>query len=168
MEVIRAGRTHATALREFRCAADVPYEKEVEDYINQHLSSHMHRGVLLLIDRGEVIGVGEHVGTFDPYGSGRLVTYLQVLALNLEAQGRRIGDGSVTSADALLSALINDGLRAADRERLVSALVAEDNRRAQRLITREPFEFEEVPPRLAGLYRDGNPATYLYFERRYK
>ena len=165
MELVRASRRYSSALRRFQCGSDVPYEREVEDYIQGHVPAHLHRGVLLLISGRDLVGVGEHEAQPDPYGTGRTVSYLKVLAIESGWQGR--DTEGMSAANLLLSALINDALRSG-REPLVTALIDEDNERAQRLVKRPPFEFREVPPKVPGFRRDGTAAVYLFFERRYE
>jgi hypothetical protein len=166
VQIVRASATHVAVLAESRCAGPQPFELQVEQYIRQELSQHLHSGVLLLIgDDGNLIGVAAHEETADPYGSGQPVSYLRVVAVALTWQGQLVGSWRVS--DYLLSAVINDALET-DRLPLVFAYTDVDNARARRLLTRPPFEFVEDPMPERRRREDGSCCDeHVYLERRY-
>ncbi len=129
------------SLAEFRCSHGAWYEDEVEAYINNELiklvGNHAADHRLLLVLEGEnLIGcAAHHLDAFRMANDDlQWLVRLQVMALGLEHQGRRLPDGS-RLCDGVFRALANDAMRSHEGMPL-TALVATENYRSLAMLER--------------------------------
>jgi RimJ/RimL family protein N-acetyltransferase len=135
------------ALARFRCSTGPWFEEEVErhvreDALQRALDEEAQYRLLLFEDGERLWAVGAHQPEELEMTSGDtwLATRLVVLAVDLDHQGARLGD-RLTFSQAALDSLISDAVRHWDVG-TVSALVARDNIRSQRLCRRCGLVFE--------------------------
>jgi len=146
-----AEESDGPALAAFACSTGAWYEDDVETFIRtsalaRALAPESPYRLIVFMDDERLIGVAGHhpellladTGEADESGDrsfrGMQATRLHVLALSVDQQGRRIGDGRRLS-DLTMATLISEAM--ADRESAVlTAVVARDNLRSVALCSR--------------------------------
>jgi hypothetical protein len=161
---LREGRgDDAARLRAFRCSSGAWYADEVEQYVRGRLADALEKGtypgsVLLLVDDDDsVVALAAHYAQL--YEGPRVrpaVTgsYIEVFAVATEWQGQRIEDASVAST--MLNATVRVCLQEADRDPVVTGLVAAENAKMRAVLRRLGFQeddFAEARPDSSGVIR---------------
>jgi hypothetical protein len=140
--VREAVEADAAELGEFRCATGPWYEEEVEAFVRAKALQTAERAgdtyrLLVVREDGRLIACGAH------YREGLLLEHretlllavrLQLLAIAVTDQGRRLEDGSRLS-DAILQTVIADALQFWEGN-VFTAIVAEENLRSIALCER--------------------------------
>jgi hypothetical protein len=129
------------SLANLRCSRGAWFEDEVEAYVNIELvklvgsTAAFHRS-LLVIEGDRVIGcAAHHLDSFKMYGGDfQWAVRLQVMALDLKNQGRRLPDGS-RLCDGVFKALATDALHEHEGMPL-TAIVANENYRSLAMLER--------------------------------
>ncbi len=134
--VVRDATTgDAEALSAFRCSTGPWYEQDVEDYLRrralgQLLATPDTYSLLVALDGKRLVGCMAHYpeGLIRASAALILATRLQVLAIAVTDQGRRLKDGTRLS-DALMRTVIHHALDTR-RYPVLTTIVAQDNLRS--------------------------------------
>lgn len=140
--IVRPARAEdAPTLRAFRCSSGSDFEAEVERFIRDDalrwaLAPQSLYRLLVVIEDKRLIGCFAHhpEALVRKDGAILMATRLQVLALSLADQGRRLDKGQRLS-DAVMDTLIVDALTTRDSH-VLSAIVARENVRSMALCER--------------------------------
>lgn len=129
-------------LSAFRCSTGPWYEEEVENYVRSHAAHEAFAGptnyrLLLVLDDDRLIGCAAHYpeGLLVQDSTLILATHLQLAAISITDQGRKLKDGKKLS-ELLMTATIRDALEQPWASEVVTGLVARDNVRSAAICER--------------------------------
>lgn len=137
--VVRAALdSDQSRLAAFRCAGNWEYEREVEEFVQRrclsHAASNPSYRLLLVFEHDRLVGCTAHHPDLqvtlasETQAQAATITRLQLLALHLEQQGRRLDDGRKL-VDLMFQTLIVDALQRGNPS-VLNAIVARDNVRS--------------------------------------
>jgi hypothetical protein len=136
-----AGEGDADALAAFRCSTGPWYEQEVESFIRRHalrqaLTTPEDYRLLLVFAGGRLAGCAAHHLEVLLRDDDGLVTAarLQLLAIGIEDQGRKLDNGKRPS-DTVMTTAISDAM-ATHSVAVITAVTASDNLRSIALCKR--------------------------------
>jgi len=164
--VREARESDAESIEYFRCSSGPWYEEEAENYIRTRmlrasLEEKSQLKILLAIEDKRLVGCGAYrpEGLILDDGSLLLAMRLQVMALSLADQGRRLQDRARLS-DFFIQTVISDTLEHRLSTGAVTAIAAKDNPRSITVCERNGLQsqvqYDRRHVRLTGLFSKEN------------